>query len=160
MAGSRLDGSVGGRMRRERRTVAEFLASVEPPKRRRDAEVLVDLMETVTGEPPVLWSGSIVGFGRYEYQYESGRRGEAPAAGFSPRKAATSIYLSDGVAAHEDELRSLGAHTTGVSCVYVKDLSLVDLDVLRRVVRNSYAALIALDRSRSRTVEQKSDRQS
>lgn len=148
MVGSRVDGAVGRRMTTESRAVADFLAGVEPPKRRRDADVLIDLMHRVTGEPPLLWSTSIVGFGCYEYQYESGRRGEAPAASFSPRKAATSIYLSDGIGAHEDELRLLGPHTTGVGCVYVKDLSVVDLDVLKHIVGNSYATLIALDRSR------------
>jgi hypothetical protein len=130
-------------VKRESRTVAEFLASIESSKRRRDADVLIDLMENVTGEPPLLWSGSIIGFGRYEYELKSGKRGEAPAASFSPQKATTSVYLTDGVAAYEDELRSLGPHKPATWCIYVKDLSLVDLDVLRRIVARSYASLMA-----------------
>jgi hypothetical protein len=132
-------------VRREDRTVAEFLLTVEPPKRRQDAELLIDVMEDVTGEPAQLWSGSIIGFGRYEYPLKSGGQGEAPGASFSPRKTATSIYFSDGVAAYEDELRSLGPHTPAVWCVYVKDLSLTDLDVLRSIVAKSYATLMALE---------------
>jgi hypothetical protein len=132
-------------MRRDSRTVAEFLATVEPPKRRRDAEALIDVMKHVTREPPLLWSRNIIGFGRYEYQLKSGKRGEAPGASFSPQKATTSIYLTDGVAAYEDELRSLGPHKPATWCIYVKDLSLVDLDVLRCIVARSYATLMALD---------------
>ena len=97
-------------------------------------------MRRATNEEPQLW-GSIVGFGNYHYKYASGRQGDAPAAGFAARKAATVIYVSDGVGAHAGLLAELGPHTTGVGCIYVKDLAAVDLGVLESIVSRSYAAL-------------------
>ena len=106
--------------------LARFLAAVTPAKRRRDAHTMLALMERVTGVEPVLW-GTAIGFGSYHYRYESGREGDAAAAAFAPRKAATVVYLMDGVGAHEHELGRLGPHTTGVGCLYLKDLEQVDL---------------------------------
>src|SRR5690554_106154 len=100
--------------------VTEYLASL-PDRRRRDAETLIGLISRATGEEPRMW-GSIVAFGSYHYRYASGREGDAPAAAFAARKGANTIYLSDGVAAHADLLERLGQHTTGVGCLYVKDL--------------------------------------
>src|SRR3546814_8834253 len=109
--------------------VQSFVERVEPARRRRDAQTLLELFARVTGEPPTLW-GSIIGFGSYHYRYDSGREGDTAAASFAPRKAATTIYLVDGVGAHAAELEKLGPHTTGVGCLYLKDASTVDLDVL------------------------------
>ncbi|MGI8513958.1 MAG: DUF1801 domain-containing protein [Acidimicrobiia bacterium] len=122
------------------KTVGEFLAGVEHPKRRRDAETLLSLMGRVTGEKPRMW-GSIVGFGQYHYKYASGREGDSGAAGFSPRKAATTVYLPDGTGAHTDLLERLGPHTTGVGCLYIKDLEDVDLNVLETIVARSYGTV-------------------
>jgi len=119
--------------------VTEFLDGVTHAVRRRDADRLVELYGRITGEPPVMWGPTMIGFGTYHYRYASGREGDAGAAGFSPRKAATTIYLPDGTAAHADLLARLGPHTTGVSCVYVKDLDAVDLAVLEEVLRRSWA---------------------
>lgn len=118
-----------------------FVGAVEQPVRRRDAETLLELMQRATGERPRMFGTSIVGFGEYHYRYASGHEGDAAAAGFSPRKAATTVYLADGVEAHADALSRLGPHTTGVGCLYLKDLSLVNLDVLEDVVRASYSTL-------------------
>ncbi|KQY47858.1 DUF1801 domain-containing protein [Cellulomonas sp. Root137] len=123
--------------------VDAFVAAVEHPVRRRDAERLIALMSRITGEPPRMWGPTLVGFGSYHYRYASGREGDAGAAGFSPRKAATTVYLPDGVDAHSDLLATLGPHTVGVSCVYIKDLDTVDLGVLEEVVRRSYATVSA-----------------
>ncbi|MFI2102184.1 DUF1801 domain-containing protein [Isoptericola sp. NPDC019693] len=120
-----------------------FVAAVTRPGRRRDAEALLALMERATGQPPRMFGASIVGFGEYRYAYASGRTGHAAAAGFSPRAAASVVYLSDGVGAHTDALARLGPHTSGVGCLYLKDLTQVDLDVLEEVVRASYTALTA-----------------
>jgi hypothetical protein len=122
--------------------VREFVAKVQPERRRRDAETLLELIGRETGEEPRLW-GSIIGFGSYHYKYESGREGDTAAVGFAPRKAASVIYLVDGVGAHAEELAGLGPHTTGVGCLYLKDVSAVDLDVLAGIVRGSYRALTA-----------------
>lgn len=122
--------------------VVKHLESVAPSKRRRDADRLLDLMMRVTGEQPYLWT-TVVAFGTYHYRYASGREGDAPAAGFAPRKAATTVYLPDGVEAHADRLARLGAHTTGKGCLYLKDLEAVDLDVLETIVARSYATVTA-----------------
>ena len=120
--------------------VDAFIAAVIPPRRRRDAETLLDLFARATGAEPRLW-GTIVGYGQYHYRYASGREGDAPAAGFAPRKAAMSVYLVDGVGAYADLLSRLGPHRTGVGCLYLNDLKQNDLDVLEEMVRSSYAAL-------------------
>jgi hypothetical protein len=123
-------------------SVQDFLAGVPSPKRRRDAERLLELVGRVTGEQPRLW-GTIVGFGRYHYRYASGREGDTAAVGFSPRKAATTIYLVDGLGRYGEQLERLGPHTTGVGCLYVKDLDAVDLGVLEDVIASSYRAATA-----------------
>lgn len=122
--------------------VAALVKAVTPAKRRRDAHTLLELFGRATGLEPTLWA-TIVGYGSYHYRYDSGREGDAPAAGFAPRKSATVIYLGDGTATHADELARLGPHTTGVGCLYLKDLEAVDLDVLERIVGTSYSALTA-----------------
>jgi hypothetical protein len=103
---------------------------------------MVELVRRATGEEPRMW-GSIVGFGEYRYEYPSGRTGQAPAAGFAARKPAISLYVSDGVGAHGDLLDRLGPHTTGVGCIYLKDLTAVDPSVLEQIVARSYLALTA-----------------
>ena len=124
---------------------AEVRAAVEkatPARRRRDAETLLEVFGRATGVEPTMWS-SIVAYGSYHYRYESGREGDAPAAGFAPRKAATVVYLNDGIAAYADRLSRLGEHSSGVGCLYLKDLDAIDLDVLEEIVAESYATLTA-----------------
>ncbi|GAA4372422.1 DUF1801 domain-containing protein [Agromyces bauzanensis] len=121
--------------------VREFLDRVEHPVRRRDAETMLELMTRVTGQPAKMWGPSIVGFGSYHYRYASGREGDAPAAGFSPRKPATTIYLNDGIAAHAALIERLGPHTTGVGCLYLKSLDAIDLAALEEIVAASYRTL-------------------
>jgi hypothetical protein len=122
--------------------VQSLLDRVVPARRRRDAETMLALMTRATGEAPVV-DRNMVGFGSYDYRYASGHAGSAAAAAFAPRKNALVVYVSDGVGAHADLLAKLGPHTTGVSCIYIKDLELVDLAVLEQVVRNSFATLKA-----------------
>jgi hypothetical protein len=100
-----------------------WLAGVEE-LRRDEARKLLSLFGEVTGWEPRLWGPSIVGFGRYEYRYDSGHGGESLATGFSPRKAELSIYLA-----------SLGPHRMGKGCLYIKRFSAVDEAVLRAVIR-------------------------
>jgi hypothetical protein len=97
-------------------------------------------MQRVTGEQPRMWA-TVVGFGEYHYKYESGREGDTPAAGFAARKAVSTVYLPDGVGAHRDSLAKLGPHSTGVGCLYIKDLEEVDLAVLESIVTSSYATV-------------------
>ena len=121
--------------------VDAFLASVADETRRRDAQTLLGLMTRVTGHPARLWGPSIVGFDRYHYVSSAGGEGDWPATAFSPRKAASTIYLMDGVDAQEDLLGRLGPHSLGKGCLYIKRLADVDLEVLETMVRRSYASM-------------------
>lgn len=118
--------------------VAALIAASVPAVRRRDAETLTTLMQEVTGREPALW-GTIVGFGSCHYRYPTGTEGDSGLLGFAPRRAATTVYLLDGVDAHAKALERLGPHTTGVGCLYIKDLEQVDLAVLRGVLERSLA---------------------
>ena len=117
--------------------VGAFLESVPDERRRDDAKAVCRLMQEVTGEEPVLWGTSIVGFGSTALRYASGRELDWPVVGFSPRQAATTVYLMDGFEERGDLLARLGPHSVGKSCLYLKRLSDVDLDVLRELVAES-----------------------
>jgi hypothetical protein len=122
-------------------SVEGFIAAVEPPTRREDARVVMEMMRRLSGEPPVLWGPSIIGFGRYRYRYESGREGEMCRLGFSPRKSATVVYLIDGFDRRKDLLDKLGPHTTGRSCLYIKRLADIDLSVLETLIADSLTVM-------------------
>ena len=114
--------------------VEEFLAGVEPERRREEGRRLVEIMTEVTGEDPVMWGTSIVGFGDLHYRYASGREGDWMKVGFSPRKAQLSLYGLKDDPASTPLLDALGPHTTGAGCVYVKRLDAVDEAVLRALI--------------------------
>jgi hypothetical protein len=128
-------------------SVEAFLDSVPDAGKRADALVLIDMMQRATGEKPVMWGPSIIGFGSYHYRYDSGRDGDSPVVGFSPRKAALVLYIVTGFTGAEPLLAKLGKHTTGKSCLYIKRLADVDQRVLRRLVDQSVAAVRAKYRS-------------
>ena len=124
-------------------SVAEFIDALTDQTKRTDAKALVKLMQSVTGEKPKMWGPSIIGFGSYHYKYESGREGDMPLAGFSPRKAATVLYGMTGFSDSEALLAKLGKHTTGKGCLYIKKLANVDHKVLEALVVKSVAAMRA-----------------
>ena len=124
-------------------SVAAFINGLSEQARRKDAKALVKLMRAASGEKPQMWGPSIVGFGSYHYKYESGREGDAPLIGFSPRKAASVLYGLIGCSASTALLEKLGKHTTGKGCLYIKKLSDVDQKVLQAMVVKSVAALRA-----------------
>ncbi len=115
--------------------IAEFLATVQPLRKADEAQVLDRLFQDTTGFAPVMWGPSIIGYGRYHYRYASGREGDFLATGFSPRKAAHSIYIMPGYADFGNILSRLGKHKLGKSCLYVNKLSDIDLDVLRELIK-------------------------
>ncbi|MGN8552991.1 UNVERIFIED_CONTAM: DUF1801 domain-containing protein [Microbacterium sp. SLM126] len=119
-------------------SVATFIAGVTPAKRRRDAETMVALMQEVTGREPELW-GTIVGFGSCHYRYPTGTEGDVPIAAFAPRAQATTVYLLD-AGAHD--LEALGPHTTGAGCLYLKDLEVIDTDILRGAIATDYQRVL------------------
>lgn len=115
-----------------------FLASVPDERRRADAEQLCALMREITGEPPAMWGPSIVGFGTYHYRYDSGHEGDAPLAGFSPRRPHLVVYLVGGFESrYGATLARLGPHKAGKGCLYLKRLADVDQDVLRELIDRS-----------------------
>jgi hypothetical protein len=123
--------------------VDEFIAAVTPAKRQRDAAAMVQLMRDVTGREPELW-GTIIGFGSCHYRYPTGTEGDAPIAGFAPRRQATTVYLLR-TDAHAERLAQLGPHDTGVGCLYIKDLETVDTAVLRDIVAEDYRRVMEGD---------------
>lgn len=115
--------------------VTAFLDAVEHPVRRADGLALDALYRRITGWTPRMWGATIVGYGSYHYVYESGREGDALAAGFSPRKTSLSLYIMPGYQDYGDILARLGKHKIGKSCLYLNKLSDVDMDVLEELIR-------------------------
>lgn len=119
-------------------SVADFLAAVENDKRREDALQINELFRSATGEEPVMWGSSIVGFGNHHYVYKTGREGDTPAVGFSPRKNALVIYGLQNYGDRTEEIEALGPVTFGKGCVYVKDLSKLDAAGLKELAADVY----------------------
>lgn len=120
-------------------SVAAFLAE-QPPARHADCARLLEMHERLSGEPAMMWGPSIVGFGRYLYTLADGKQYEWPAAGFSPRKQALTLYISTDFPECEALLAGLGKHSMSKACLYIKKLSDVDVDVLERIVAGSLQA--------------------
>ncbi|HEY7814066.1 MAG TPA: DUF1801 domain-containing protein [Nakamurella sp.] len=119
--------------------VTDYIARVQPERRRSEAVLLVDLMSAETGERPVLWGPSMIGFGHHRMTYASGRTVESFRVGFAPRKAQTVVYVGGGFDLYQDLLPRLGRHSTGKACLYLRDVAAADQDALRDLVRRSYA---------------------
>lgn len=124
-----------------KQTVAAFLKSVTDDQKREDAARVIDLMRAATKSEPVMWGTSIIGFGTYSYKYESGREGDWPIVGLSPRKQNLTIYIMPGFSEYKDLLAKLGPHTTGASCLYIKRLSDIDMPTLKTLITRSVAAM-------------------
>ncbi len=119
-------------------SVKDFLKSVTDEQKRKDSLLLIDMMSKITKEKPKMWGPSIIGFGSYHYRYESGHEGDMCIVGFSPRKAAISIYISAGFKKRDSLLKKLGKHKSAVACLYVKKLEDVDLKILKELITESF----------------------
>jgi len=128
-------------------SVAAFVAALADPTKRADAKALIKLMQGAAGEKPKMWGPSIVGFGSYHYRYESGREGDMPLIGFSPRKPAMVLYNMIGSSDSATLLAKLGKHTTAKGCLYIKKLADVDEKVLQALATKSVASTRARKRS-------------
>jgi hypothetical protein len=117
--------------------VLEFLNKVENTRRREDSLVILELMKEVTHEEPVMWGGSIVGFGTYHYKYASGREADWLQIGFSPRKQSLTVYIMDGFDKYNELLDKLGKHRTGKSCLYINNLDDINISVLKEIMEQS-----------------------
>lgn len=122
----------------EKTSPQAFLDKVPDEKKRKDAYEILEIMQKATGQPPVMWGPAIVGFGSYHYKYASGREGDAPAAGFSPRKNNLSIYIMSGFRERDELMEKLGKYKTGVSCLYIKSLDDIDRKILAELIKRSY----------------------
>ena len=120
-----------------KQSVDSFLNAVENEQRKKDGFEVLELMKDITGEDPVLWGPSLIGFGKYHYPYESGREGDFFRTGFSPRKTALTLYIMSGFSRYDDLMKKLGKYKTGKSCLYVKKLDDVDREVLRELIEES-----------------------
>lgn len=118
-------------------SVTDYLNSVEPAKKRLEGFRLLEIFREETGEEAVMWGNSIIGFGQYHYQYESGREGDWMLTGFSPRKVKHSLYIMPGFKRFDDLMQKLGKYKTGVSCLYVNKLADINEEVLRELIRES-----------------------
>ncbi len=114
-----------------------FLDRVENAQRRADCHTVLAMMENAAGVPPVMWGPAIVGFGRYRYTYASGRTGDWPIIGFSPRKNDLTLYLSSDYDGHAELMARLGKYKVSKACLYLKRLSDVDLAVLETLIRKT-----------------------
>ncbi len=125
--------------------LADYIAGLPDARRREEAIVLDAMHRRVTGMEPKMWGPSMIGYGSYRYRYDSGHEGVAMRGGFSPRKAALTLYLMGTYGGHQEEADALfarlGKHKTGKSCLYINKLADVDLEVLERIVALSWQAM-------------------
>jgi len=118
--------------------VLAFLNKVENEKRKTDSLQVLAFMKEITGHEPKMWGDSIVGFGKYHYKYDSGREGDMCMVGFSPRKTSLTVYIMPGFEKYDDLMQQLGKYKTGKSCLYIKKLEDVKLDVLKSLIKESF----------------------
>lgn len=114
--------------------VSDFIHSfVEKEQKKEDSFRLIELMRDWSGFEPRMWGPSIIGFGRYHYKYASGHEGDAPIIGFSPRKAAISLYVTGPGIDNKKDLEELGKYKMGKACIYANKLSDINLDALEKL---------------------------
>lgn len=118
-------------------SVDAFLEGIADEAKRADSLRLRELMELTSGESATMWGASIVGFGNLHYRYQTGREGDTPAVGFSPRAASITLYLSGGFDGFGQILERLGKYKIGKGCLYLKRLSDVDEAALTDLIEAS-----------------------
>lgn len=120
-------------------SVLDYLEAIENPQRKEDCIRIHDMMKEITGKEPKMWGTSIVGFGTYHYKYESGREGNMLMTGFSNRKQSITLYILGGLKKRTEQLEKLGPHKTGKSCLYIKKLADIDINVLKKMIEEDFA---------------------
>jgi len=121
-------------------SVKSFIETLPDAEKQAGSKALVKIMQRVSGEKPVMWGPAIIGFGSSHYKYETGREGDMPVIGFSPRKAAFALYGATKGDGAKALLPKLGKHSGGKSCLYIKKLADVDQKVLEELLTHSVAA--------------------
>ncbi len=117
-------------------SVAAFIKSVDPA-RHADCETIMAMLQRMTKSPPQMWGTSIIGFGIYHYHYASGREGDWPRIGFSPRKQNLTLYIMNGFDGEPELMAALGKYKTGKSCLYINSLTDINIKVLEKLVKAS-----------------------
>jgi hypothetical protein len=129
----------------------DFLKEIDNQEKKKDARVLLSMMEKITGKKPIMWGPSIIGFGKVHYEYASGHSGDICICGFSPRKQQFSLYLSCNLEDYKDLLDKLGKHKTGKGCLYIRRLEDTNLKVLETLIKKTFQD--ATNRKQSQIVD-------
>ncbi|MEO8447137.1 MAG: DUF1801 domain-containing protein [bacterium] len=118
-------------------SVKDFISGITDVNKRKDFSAITDLIKKHTGLEPKMWGTAIVGFGSYHYKYESGREGDAPLAGISPRSGSIALYLGCEAEARDVLLSKFGKYKLSGSCIHIQKLEDIDKDVLIKLVKSS-----------------------
>lgn len=116
----------------------DFLKGINDQEKKKDALILLNMMEKITGKKPIMWGASIIGFGKVHFEYASGNSGDICICGFSPRKQQFSLYLSCNLGDYKDLLDRLGKHKTGKGCLYIKRLEDTNLKILETLIKKTF----------------------
>lgn len=122
-----------------KQSVKDFVDAIKDEQQRKDCRTVSRIMKRITKANPKMWGPGIVGFGSHHYRYASGREGDWFVVGFAPRKQNLTLYIRSGFKKYSALLKGLGKHKIGVSCLYVKRLDDVDMDVLTELIEDSVA---------------------
>ncbi len=127
-------------------SVKDYIAAIKDEQTAKDALVLIEIMQRVSGHEPKTWIGGpgSLGFDTYHYKYASGREGDAYILGFYPRKGKISVYVMDGTARYSELLAKLGKHSITGYCLYIKQLRDVELPILEQILKKSYENIKSL----------------
>ena len=118
-------------------SVDEFLKKIEDPEKQKTSWQILEIIKEISGKEPKMWGDSIIGFGNYHYKYATGREGDWMRIAFSPRKQNFSIYIMDGFDNHSELMKKLGKYKTGKSCLYIKKLQDIDINILKELMKES-----------------------
>ena len=124
-----------------KQSVKAFVDAIKDEQQRKDCRTVSRIMKRITNANPKMWGPGIVGFGSYQYKYASGREGDWFIVGFAPRKQNLTLYIMSGFKKYSALLKKLGKHKIGVSCLYVKRLDDIDMDVLTELIEDSVACV-------------------
>ena len=127
------------------RSVENYIAALDDEQTTRDSQLLIAMMQRISGHEPKLWNVGTIGFDTYHYKYDSGREGDACPLSFYPRSGKITVYLMDGTARYAELLARLGKHSTSRVCIYIKRLSDIELPVLEQIVQQSYTYVKSQD---------------
>ena len=132
-------------------SVEKFISSLHDEEKRKDAFALLELMKKATSEEPKMWGSSIIGFGSYHYKYSTGREGDWPVTGFSPRKQSMTIYFCAGFEKMDSQMKELGKFKTGVGCLYFNKLSDINPKALKEMILVNKKSLAEIIKQRRQT---------